>query len=141
MKHRNAPPTLKLLAIALAGLVLALPLFALDCEMACARGAASRAAMSESPVPAGHCASHGAASPTRSSGAPATPDGCGHHGDSAALKKGIEGAEKSSKLSTVAAPAPTAVGSAFYRISSSVEFTAFSITPERSPALLRILRL
>ena len=140
MKYRHSSPTLKSLAIVLGGLILALPLLGMDCEMACTRAAASSAIASNS-APAEHCPAHGAATPTRRPDAPATPDGCGHHSDLAALKKGIENAEKGSKFSTVAATPPASAGRAFHRISISVDLSARAITPQHPTALALVLRL
>lgn len=142
MKHRNTLRIFRLPAIALTGLIFALPLLGLNCEMACARGGAGAGAAG-SPAQAEHCPAHDGTAPARSSGSPtpAVPDGCGHHGDTAALKKGIEGAEQGSRHSIVHAVLPASAVCAFDRFSVSIDSAASSITPRSPAALPRVLRL
>ncbi len=140
MKYRHSSPTLKSLPIVLGVLILALPLLGLDCEMACTRAAGS-SAIPRNSATAEHCPAHGAATPTRRPDAPATPDGCGHHSDPAALEKGLEGADKGSKLLIVAATPPASAACAFFRVSKSTDPSALAIAPQRSTALSRVLRL
>ncbi len=140
MKSVSFSPPLKALAFAVSGLILALPLLGLNCELACARVAA-RASKKAGPASAQHCPAHDGAVPTGSSSAPTAPDSCGHHGDSAALKKGIEAADQGSRLSTVTAATPACASYAFDRSSALVDSAAQSITPRPPAGLPRVLRL
>ena len=140
MKRASRFPSLSVLAFAVSGLILALPLLGLDCELACARVAA-RASKKADPASAQHCPAHDGAAPTGSSSAPTAPDSCGHHEDSAALKKGIEAAEQGSRLSTVTVATSGCSLYAIARSSAVADSLAQRITPRRPAALPRVLRL
>jgi hypothetical protein len=90
---------LRHLAILVAGLIVALPVLGLDCEMACAgmgRGASPAA------LPPAHCPAHQDSRGSGPADAPSNPDRCGHHEDSPAVKVAVEGAGARLAASTVA---------------------------------------
>jgi hypothetical protein len=77
-------------AILVVGLMVALPVLGLDCEMACAGG--GRGAASTDAVPPAHCPAHEDSRGSGPANAPSNPDRCSHHEDSPAVKITVEGA-------------------------------------------------
>ena len=124
------------LAILIAGLVVALPLVGLDCEMACAGTA--RGAASSHALPPGHCPAHEASGTAPDSSR--IPESCGHHADFAAVKKAGEGIGQRHAASTIADLSESAVPALDSR-SFSEGRLASARAPRTPSPLSRILRL
>ena len=124
------------LAILVAGLVVALPVVALDCEMACAGTA--RGAASSHALPPGHCPAHETSGGTPDS--PRIPESCGHHADFAAVKKVVEDTGQRYAASIVADLSESAVPALDSRSFSEGRLASAQASRAPSP-LSRVLRL
>jgi hypothetical protein len=125
-------------AILVVGLIVALPVLGLNCEMACA-GMGPKAAAPDA-LPPAHCPTH---QDSRGSGPPAAPgnsDRCGHHEDSPAMKMAVEGAGARLAASTVA-EIPPSVSALPDRRFFLADGTAPIQARSASSHLARVLRL
>ena len=133
MKSRSILRVLRPLVVVLTGLILALPLLGLDCEMACARSDTDRGPVSN------HCAAHDSA-PAGSSQAPARA-GCGHHAHSAVLKQASEGAQRCLRVASVPLALLAPAARAGRGSSVGAAFSAREVAPLWLAARPDILRL
>ncbi len=140
MSRRKVPQPFKSLALVLSGLILALPLLGLDCEMTCARSA-SRVDTKKQIPSAEHCADHSESAPARSTNSPGTPDGCRHHTDSVAVKKAFQGAERGCKVSALDAFPSVFLEDTLDRNPALFSSPTAGAAPRPSAALPLVLRL
>jgi len=133
--------SVRLLAVVVGVLVFALPLLGLNCEVACARGAARAATAKGSQAPAEQCASHKDAAHGRPSGDPPVPDRCGHHSESVAVKRVPDDAASGFKTPMPAGLVHTPKACAFDQSADSSALAERAAGPRPAVARSSVLRL